>query len=42
MAYLDGLSHAEIAQRMRLPIGTVKAWIRRSLELLRQGLEAQA
>ncbi len=40
MAYLDGLSHAEIALRTRLPVGTVKSSTHRSLELLRAGLEA--
>lgn len=35
-AYLDGCSHAEIAQRLGAPLGTVKAWIRRSLAALRE------
>lgn len=34
-AYVDGCSHAEIAQRLGAPLGTVKAWIRRSLVTLR-------
>lgn len=34
-AYLDGCSHAEIAQRVGAPLGTVKAWVRRSLASLR-------
>jgi RNA polymerase sigma factor (sigma-70 family) len=34
-AYVDGCSHAEIAQRLGAPLGTVKAWIRRSLVSLR-------
>ncbi len=35
LSYLDGMSPGEIAHRVRLPIGTVKSWTRRSLELLR-------
>jgi RNA polymerase sigma-70 factor (ECF subfamily) len=35
MAYLHDLSHSEVAQRLSLPIGTVKTWIRRGLERLK-------
>lgn len=35
-AYVDGLSHAEIAAHTRTPLGTVKAWIKRSLLRLRE------
>lgn len=35
-AYVDGLSHSEIAQRLDAPLGTVKAWIKRSLGTLRE------
>lgn len=35
-AYVDGLSHGEIARRLEAPLGTVKAWIRRSLAALRE------
>ncbi|WP_229779250.1 sigma-70 family RNA polymerase sigma factor [Pseudomonas matsuisoli] len=35
-AYVDGYSHQEIAQRIGAPLGTVKAWIRRSLTALRE------
>ena len=35
-AYVDGLSHSQIAQRIDAPLGTVKAWIKRSLVTLRE------
>ena len=34
-AYVDGLSHAQIAERVGAPLGTVKAWIQRSLAALK-------
>lgn len=38
LAIVDGRTHAEIAQYLGVPIGTVKAWIRRELIVLRQQL----
>jgi RNA polymerase sigma-70 factor (ECF subfamily) len=38
LAYVDGCTHAEIAQRLATPLGTVKAWIRRGLQSLRECL----
>ncbi|MBN9695420.1 MAG: sigma-70 family RNA polymerase sigma factor [Zoogloea sp.] len=37
-AYVDGLSHSEIARRLGAPLGSVKAWIKRSLAALRECL----
>ncbi len=38
MAYYDGLSQSEIAERLEIPLGTVKARARRGLLKLRQTL----
>lgn len=35
-AYVDGCSHREIAERMKSPVGSVKAWIKRGLLALRE------
>ena len=35
-AYVDGYTHAEIALKFDTPLGTVKAWIKRSLSALRE------
>ncbi|MFJ2982489.1 MULTISPECIES: sigma-70 family RNA polymerase sigma factor [unclassified Pseudomonas] len=35
-AYVDGCSHAEIAGLLNTPLGTIKAWIKRSLKALRE------
>jgi RNA polymerase sigma-70 factor (ECF subfamily) len=42
LSFLDGLSAAEVAQRLRLPIGTVKNRTRQSLGYLRAALEPVA
>jgi RNA polymerase sigma-70 factor (ECF subfamily) len=39
LAFFDGLSHAEVAQRLRQPLGTVKSWVRRALMALKSCLE---
>ena len=31
LAYVHGMSHGELAGRLKVPLGTVKSWVRRSL-----------
>jgi len=38
LAYIEGLSHGEIAARLGVPLGTAKSWITRSLAELRECL----
>jgi RNA polymerase sigma factor (sigma-70 family) len=38
LAYVHGFTHAELAGRLGVPIGTAKAWVRRSLIALRECL----
>lgn len=38
LAFFHDLSHSEVAHQMAIPIGTVKTWIRRSLERLKSCL----
>jgi RNA polymerase sigma-70 factor (ECF subfamily) len=40
LAYFRGLVHAEIAETMGAPLGTVKAWVRRGSDRLRECLQA--
>jgi RNA polymerase sigma-70 factor (ECF subfamily) len=35
MAYVSGFSHGEIAGRLKVPVGTAKAWVRRGLVALK-------
>jgi RNA polymerase sigma-70 factor (ECF subfamily) len=41
LAFLEGMSHQEIAERKQLPLGTVKSHVRRALLQLRATLETQ-
>ena len=40
LAFVNGLSHDEIALTLGSPLGTIKSWVRRGLQSLRQCLEA--
>jgi len=40
LAYEHGLSHGDLAAHLRKPLGTVKTWVRRGMENLRQCVEA--
>lgn len=39
LAFFNGLSHGELAEQMGKPLGTVKTWVRRGLDRLRQCLD---
>jgi RNA polymerase sigma-70 factor, ECF subfamily len=39
LAFVDGLSHSQIAERIKAPLGSVKSWIRRGLLSLRRCLQ---
>jgi RNA polymerase sigma-70 factor (ECF subfamily) len=38
LAYYEGLSQTEMAERMQQPLGTVKTWVRSALKVLREQL----
>jgi len=40
LAFVEGLSHAELAEHLSQPLGTVKSWVRRGLERLKKCLDA--
>ncbi len=35
-AFLDGLTYAQLADRMTVPLGTMKSWIRRGMQRLKE------
>jgi RNA polymerase sigma-70 factor (ECF subfamily) len=42
LAYYEGLSQTEMAERMQQPLGTIKSWVRSALKVLREQLEEAA
>ena len=42
LAYYEGLSQSEMAERMQQPLGTVKTWVRSALKVLREQLTEAA
>lgn len=42
MSYFKGLPHEELAQQLTQPLGTIKTWIRRGLQVLKNCLGATA
>ncbi|MCC6919785.1 MAG: sigma-70 family RNA polymerase sigma factor [Alphaproteobacteria bacterium] len=40
LAFYEGLTHEELAERMGAPLGTVKTWVRRGLQALKECLES--
>jgi RNA polymerase sigma-70 factor (ECF subfamily) len=42
LAYYEGLSQTEMAERMHQPLGTVKTWVRTALKALREELTERA
>lgn len=39
LAYFDGLTHSQLAEKMNVPLGTTKSWIRRGLISLKGRLD---
>jgi RNA polymerase sigma factor (sigma-70 family) len=42
LAFYQGLSHAEVAEHLQQPLGTVKSWVRRALQSLKSCLSRAA
>jgi RNA polymerase sigma-70 factor, ECF subfamily len=42
LAYFEGMSQTEMAERLKQPLGTVKSWVRTALKVLRDELTGAA
>jgi RNA polymerase sigma-70 factor (ECF subfamily) len=42
LAYFEGLSQTEMAERMKQPLGTIKTWVRSALKTLRDDIVGEA
>ena len=40
LAYVNGLTHEELAERLSRPLGTVKSWVKRGLEQLKDCMDS--
>jgi RNA polymerase sigma-70 factor (ECF subfamily) len=41
LAFYEGLSQSQIAEKLELPLGSVKTWTRSALQALRKSMEKQ-
>lgn len=41
LAFFEGLTHAELAERLQVPLGSVKTWIRRGMMAVRRCLDGR-
>lgn len=41
LCYLEGLSYADLAERMATPLNTIRTWLRRGLSALRECIDGQ-
>lgn len=41
LAFYEGLSHSQIAEKLQLPLGSVKTWTRGAIQALRHSMEKQ-
>jgi RNA polymerase sigma-70 factor (ECF subfamily) len=39
LAYVHGLTHEELSERMGKPLGTIKSWVKRGLEQLKECMD---
>lgn len=40
LAFVEGLTHEELALRLNAPLGTVKSWVRRGLLAMKESLKS--